>query len=408
MVAGNPVKHRRKTTSSSAAHGDNDATIAARSIGIAREKRNDTLSNLSKSLLEELRGMNLSYPGWASDLADAVQVLDDKSKNNAQFYALASKIKEQQSQFENELKPFNRLNELVELKLTYPGYEQDVQSVEEWLIRNENDDKTFHDKLQGLKNKEALFRNDRSHPNIKELDNLALDYIDWEADYQRAVSAHCDCPEKLFPAAIHTLREKQNVHEGNRSHWRLVQLDTLRLSYPGSEDDLKAVEVWHFENRNIPANTELFMEAFDGMRDQERLFQASQEKPEPHETLATVRVNNYSKESEQENPILAESPVVQVDNSEKPKQEKPVLPGHKPADWVDDSSEKPDIDKALSSPISSDLTDGTIYGKISIESDSFSAASTMASTLSHAFSQPALSEDEFTKLFHESAQPIKA
>lgn len=166
------------------------------------------------------------------------------------------------------------LNAVVALVLTYPGSEQDLQSAEEWTIKNvsnEENDRIFQDKLDGMRNKETLHVGDRTHPHIVAVDKLEITYPRWEEDYQCAVSAHCEAPSARFPDAFHALRERQQVFSGDRSHWRLVQLDSLKLSYPGWEEDVKEVEEWHLQNAVNDTNNGMFNEVLEGMKDQQMI-----------------------------------------------------------------------------------------------------------------------------------------
>jgi hypothetical protein len=158
--------------------------------------------------------------------------------------------------------------------LTYPGSEQDIKSAEEWTINNvsnEENDRNFQDKLDGMKNKETLYGGNRTHPHIVAIDKLAITYPGWENDYQCALSAHCEAPSARFPDAFHALREKQQVFSGDRSHWRLVQLDKMPLSYPGWEEDVKEVEEWHLQNAVNATNNDMFNEVLEGMKDQQMI-----------------------------------------------------------------------------------------------------------------------------------------
>ena len=382
MVA-SPSSSRERGQSASTLSSEEGPTISisSKKIAAASEKRAQTLAALSQKALEDLQRIKLSYPGWKRDLEKAVQDLEQNNAGAAEFYAQVNMIKKKQAKHE-QTQSYNRLQCLVSLTLTYPGHESDVQHVEEWLIRNENDDKNFQDKLQGLKNKEALFRNDRSHQNIVALDALKLDYPGWETDYQVAVSAHCDRPDKLFPDAIHCLSERQNAHEGKRSHWRLTQLDKLNLSYPGSSEDRNDIETWHYQNADSPENLKLFMEAVDGMKEQEELFKASTKSKEPE-----IEVKEED----------LKLPVSDIKITDKEDVNKKLITAISSSD--DDDIETDASVRAEKNEIALSNTNST--------DDTFSASDASALSSYYALSQPTMSEDDLTKLFHESSKPIK-
>lgn len=222
--------------------------------------------------LDDLRSLHLYYPGYHRDYAAAAQAF--RAGSEANFQKAFRKLQDKQRVYE-DYRSFTRLNQLAALELAYPGHEQDKQDLEQWHLSHPPDDDTdavFRDKLEGLRNKDALFFGDRSHPNVVVLDELVLTYPDWQSDFQETIKVHCDQPAGLFPDRLHMLREKQRIHQGDRTHWRLVQLDKLKLTYPGWENDVAQVEVWHLHHGDTPKNTKLFAEVVEGMRDQQIIF----------------------------------------------------------------------------------------------------------------------------------------
>jgi hypothetical protein len=223
--------------------------------------------------LERLNRLDLSYPGWEKDIASAVDAYEDDAEDR--FEGVLHELKEQQRAYD-ECRCYNRLTALVTLTLTYPGCELDIEKVEAWHLEHspcEENDLVYEDKLDGLRNKQELFMGNRSHPNIKKLDNLQLSYKGWEEDYQQAISSHTESPALLFPDAVHCLLERQRVYECDRSHWRLIELDSMKLSYPGWQEDLQIVEEWHFQNIDDSTTKNMFHEVMEGLRDQQLIHQ---------------------------------------------------------------------------------------------------------------------------------------
>lgn len=227
---------------------------------------------LPQKFLHELHNLNLSYPGFQKDFEVAQDFFNRGSESS--FLKSFRKLKEKQRVYD-DYKAHTRLHALASLELAYPGHEFDKQKVEEWHLQHPSNDETdmiFQDKLEGLRNKEKLYLGDRSHPNLKDLDDLELSYPDWEKDYQAAITAHCDTPGRSFANHLHRLRQKQRVFEGDRSHWRLVELDKLNLTYPGWELDWKEVEEWHFNFADNPRNDQLYAEVMEGLKDQQQIY----------------------------------------------------------------------------------------------------------------------------------------
>jgi hypothetical protein len=86
---------------------------------------------------------------------------------------------------------------------------------------------------------------DRSHPDLVKLDSLrkaGLSYKGWEKDLSDAEDAHEQRSYSAdFPKVLRKMKVKQKLHEGDRSHPRLVALDAIvpMLSYPGFEADVE-------------------------------------------------------------------------------------------------------------------------------------------------------------------------
>jgi hypothetical protein len=245
-------------------------TITMEQDAMAQAKDLKDNSSLSNDDLKKLHEMSPTYPGWGMDFENAFDSYE--AGDGGRFKASCRELKEKQRVFDG-VKLLHRMGALAALVLTYPGGEQDFQNAAECHmiknVSNEENDRMFQDKLEGMKNKERVYVGDRTHPDIVAIDKLELTYPGWEVDYQFAFSAHCEAPSARFPAAFHALRERQQVFSGDRSHWRLVQLDKMTLSYPGWEEDIKEVEDWHLVN---DMNNGMFFEVLEGMKDQQMIY----------------------------------------------------------------------------------------------------------------------------------------
>ena len=236
--------------------------------------------HLPPKLLDELLRQSFQYPGWQKDF-DAAKVAFQTGSENI-FRRALRKLNDKQQVYTDYM-TFKRLSALAALDLSFPSHEMDKLQVERWLKTepcHENTDSIFRDKVDGLRNKDQLFAGDRSHPNIKELDGLKLTYEGWEEGYRSAVMAHCSSPSKSFASHLHHLRQMEAISKGDRSHWRLVELDRLSLSYPGWKEDVAEIEEWHLKNIENEENKDLFKEVLEGLKDQERLYLQSDEAEE--------------------------------------------------------------------------------------------------------------------------------
>jgi hypothetical protein len=225
---------------------------------------------INSKRLQKLADTELNYPSWEREEAREAFSM----ASNKRFARILPKLKDKHRVY-MDYQLLSRINALVSLDLDYPGYEEDRRKVMAWSRKhpvNEETDEVFQDKLQGLFNKSRLYRGDRSHPNIIELDKLHFTFPGWEKAYKRTISAHCEEPARTFADAFCRIRDHQYMHDANRSHWRLVALDTLKLAYPGFQEDIAEVENWHLNQADSPSNKGLFNEVVDGMLEQEKIY----------------------------------------------------------------------------------------------------------------------------------------
>jgi len=216
--------------------------------------------------LKKLDSLKLSYPGWQEDVKDAEK-----------YHRVAEErlhtLKEKQSIYEGRRSHW-RLKKLDSLKLSYPGWHEDVKDAEHFHVRNKNDDicdYIFETKLQGMKNRQDMFMGDRSHPNLVKLYELNLTYPGWRDDFNDALVAHGKGGIR-YPVHLHKLRQKQRLHDGDRSHWRVVEIDSLDLSYPGWQNDINYLKENHLNNDEGDVANDCFKSYVKGFRNKQKMY----------------------------------------------------------------------------------------------------------------------------------------
>ena len=217
--------------------------------------------------------LEMKYPGFDKDFEKANEALFQKG-NDQRFTKIYNKICAKKKIFE-EYQVLTRLKDLKSLEVHYPGCKRDKRRIKAWIREHPPSNESnalFQDKLQGLKNKHKIYWDDRSHPHLVELDKIHFNYVGWEVDYEITINAHCDEPAHSYPDAIHRMKEKENLYNDNRCHWRIQALDSLQLSYPGSEEDIVRIEEWHLNNANNATNTVIFKEKMESLQRQQRSF----------------------------------------------------------------------------------------------------------------------------------------
>jgi hypothetical protein len=116
------------------------------------------------------------------------------------------------------------------------------------------------------------------HSNLIELNSLTLSYPAWEEDVKVEMEAHMEGRD--IRHRIPRLLEAQRVHDGNRSNWRLVELDSLDLSYPGWEVDVKEAERFHIlSNGNCILSNSAFSRMIMGLRGKQQLLDGDRSHP---------------------------------------------------------------------------------------------------------------------------------
>ena len=173
-------------------------------------------------------------------------------------------------------------NELVPT-LTYDGYRDDVKELEAAFFSGDMkyDFVQIHFKI---KEKQKMHEGDRSHENLQRLDRLrsTLTYDGWEDDYRRAEDDHLEsgCTDHQFRRALARLERKQSIHDGDRSAEELIRLDSLVLSYSGWEEDIdEAVDDYTNDWLNLEASVNEMQERqriHDGDRSSARLVALDQ------------------------------------------------------------------------------------------------------------------------------------
>jgi hypothetical protein len=81
----------------------------------------------------------------------------------------------------------------------------------------------------------------RTHPNLKLIDELrkSLTYDGYEDDLDALEKAHLNADHYEFEGTLFMVKEKEKMFYGDRSHERLVKLDSIRasLTYRGWKKD---------------------------------------------------------------------------------------------------------------------------------------------------------------------------
>jgi hypothetical protein len=233
-------------------------------------KREALCGSLPERFKDELNALHLNYPGYEKDLVAAKMCFRSGSKKK--FLKLFCKLKGKQIAHDHCLQVRTR-NDFTTFDMNYHGSDVDKRELQTWFNQNppsESNVKIFQERIESMKNKNAVYRGDRSHPNIVALVGLKLSYPGCKHDVKEALQVHFSRPITLFPDKLHSLQAKQDRHKGDRSHWRLVKLDNLRLTYPEWEKDVEVVEDWHIYNKDNKESSTIFWDVIEELKEQEK------------------------------------------------------------------------------------------------------------------------------------------
>jgi len=217
-----------------------------------------------------LDSLDLSYPGWEEDVQEAEEA-HTGMKTFVKFDQKLWEIQEKQRMYEGD-RSHPRLLELDSFKFTYTGWMDDLLIAEEQHVTSRSFN--FKRKFEGMKRRQKMFENDRSHPHLVELDALEFTYQGFEADILAAEEAHTGLTFQNFDDKIMEMKLRQQLHNGDRSHPRIVALDSLKLSYPNYEEDLESALHFHFCSRTFN-----FKAKMDGMKKKQKMCNGDRSHP---------------------------------------------------------------------------------------------------------------------------------
>ena len=192
-------------------------------------------------LVDELK-RELTYDGRKKDLKQLEQAHFDGS--NYRFDSILHRVREKEKMSVDDRSHPNlvRLDELIQ-NVTYDGWRKDLRAAEK---KHLDCPQSFEYVLKEIERKQKLSVGDRSDEELIFLDSLRLSYPGWEKDWQKALRHYTRGYYNSSTSHINfSMTEKQRMHNGNRSHPRLVALDSLKLTYPGWEEDVKKYETKH-------------------------------------------------------------------------------------------------------------------------------------------------------------------
>lgn len=138
--------------------------------------------------------------------------------------------------------PTLKLVDELKEQLTYDGYREDLQKLETAHLGGDDfqvDQLKFY-----VQESQMIHDGDRSHPRLVELDSIrgTLTYDGWEEDFDEALTIHISREDDLFDGVercLKKMKHKQRMSIGDYRHPNLKFLFSLALTFPGWEDKLE-------------------------------------------------------------------------------------------------------------------------------------------------------------------------
>ena len=173
--------------------------------------------------------------------------------------------------------PTLKLVDGLKEQLTYDGYKEDLQKLETAYLNG--DDYAINNLTFLVQENQRIHDGDRSHPRLVELDNIrgTLTYDGWEADVDEAVTIHkSNSPLDTFETCMETMKRRQSMSTGDYSHPNLKFLFSLELTFPGCEGKVKEALYLHRLGCGIDYFRYSLIErqrVFEGVRSHPRLVE---------------------------------------------------------------------------------------------------------------------------------------
>lgn len=209
------------------------------SLSVMRKRQKIHIGDRSHPQLVALDATEWTYPGWQADKTEAENshtrwpaLFDDR---------LHRMMRKQRAHTAGNQRP--DCPGLLSVKWAYPGWEQDKAFVEKCSIEYPC---LVEGKIEEMRRKQKVHLVDRSHPQLRALDSLRLDYPGWRKDVSQAEQQHIRYPV-LFQGTYEATQKKQKIHQGDRSHPQVVALDSARWSYTGWQRDKADAENSHIK-----------------------------------------------------------------------------------------------------------------------------------------------------------------
>ncbi|KAL7541493.1 hypothetical protein ACHAWF_006950 [Thalassiosira exigua] len=207
--------------------------------------KNGDRSHPNLKLIDEELPSQLTYEGCGKDI-EKLEGLHLKGRVG-EFDGFLQYMKHMQKQHEGvRSDPHLVALDSLAKRLTYDGWREDFDDASKHFMESGRL-MSFDRRVEKMKRKQAISEGDYSHKDLQYIQSLELSFPGWQKEVTKAFDQHREGWHVEYFRS--SLPERQRMSEGDRSHPRLLALDSMKLTYPGWEEDVKEAEKEHIENK---------------------------------------------------------------------------------------------------------------------------------------------------------------
>jgi Zinc finger, C3HC4 type (RING finger) len=213
-------------------------------LGRMKKKQTAHSNRSSVAFLRDLDSQTFSYTGWLADKKEAEQ-FHQTGLSFASTKLLGMKNKQRLFDGDRSHPDIVALDTAI---YTYQGWQEDKEKAVQihtatTIIPGMPIFETVANKFNEMKRKQAMHSNRSSIPFLQQLDSFSFSYTGWQADKDEAEKFY-QTSSSFAPKKLIGMKNKQRLFDDDRSHPEIVALDNTIFTYQGwQEDKKKAVQI---------------------------------------------------------------------------------------------------------------------------------------------------------------------
>lgn len=201
----------------------------------------------------------INYPGAQFDKEQVEKTLDGKDAKR-----MLLTMRRRQQVHDGSFSDHRVLKALLESEEPYPGFDDDKEELLQHFVSGH--DFALKRFLEGVEHKSRVYSGDRTDPVVKELDSLAFTYNGWEDNAEHVVY---NLDRKDANRNLESMKRKQQLHDGTCDHSGIIGIvQEGNYTYPGFQDDKHEAMILFSNGYNV-----LLKRTLEGIRQKQRLHE---------------------------------------------------------------------------------------------------------------------------------------